>query len=344
MKAALTLVALGLTLSHALAAGPVGVMTLDLENKANGRKVTSELWYEAAADAVAQPFALQPVFVPIAIARNAAPAAGGKRPLIIVSHGNWGSRFSQGWLMPALTSAGYVVLSTTHPGTAGNDQSAAGRFRLWDRSTDVSVALTEVLKDPKLAALIDETRIGFVGHSFGGWTGVSLAGGRYEPARQRAYCEQPARKDYYCSHPDDTAGIPAGDASASCKDARIKAFYLMASGPGKGFTKESLQSIRVPIVLDTAQFDDVLEPQANSSELAHAVPGAKEIVRPVGHFSYVPLCKLKPPASAGDISFICADPDGVDRARVHQEVGRDVVEFFNQALSRPARSAEAAQR
>jgi len=36
MKAALTLVALGLTLSHALAAGPVGVMTLDLENKANG--------------------------------------------------------------------------------------------------------------------------------------------------------------------------------------------------------------------------------------------------------------------------------------------------------------------
>ena len=66
----------------------------------------------------------------------------------------------------------------------------AGRYRLWDRSRDVSFALDEVLKQPKWAALIDETRIGFVGHSFGGWTGVSLAGGRYDPGQQRAFCEK----------------------------------------------------------------------------------------------------------------------------------------------------------
>jgi predicted dienelactone hydrolase len=63
----------------------------------------------------------------------------------------------------------------------------------------VSFALGEVLNDPKRAPLIDETPIGFVGHSFGGWTGVSLAGGRYDPAQQRSCCEKVLKKDFYCS-------------------------------------------------------------------------------------------------------------------------------------------------
>src|SRR5260370_15219774 len=122
-----------------------------------------------------------------------APTAGPqpplrKQPLIVISHGNWGSRFSQGWLALELVKSGYVVLSTSHPGTVGDDQSAAGRYRLWDRSRDVSFALDEVLKTPKWAALIDQDRIGFVGHSFGCWTGISIDGGRYAAASTKACC------------------------------------------------------------------------------------------------------------------------------------------------------------
>ena len=62
---------------------------------------------------MAQPFAPLPMLEPIAIARNAVPAVKGKRPLIVVSHGNWGSRFSQAWLIPALTDAGYDVKAIT---------------------------------------------------------------------------------------------------------------------------------------------------------------------------------------------------------------------------------------
>src|SRR5207244_11845286 len=159
---------------------------------------------------------------------NADPLPGRrKRPLIVVSHGNWGSRFSQGWLALELAGAGYVVLSTSHPGTIGDDQTAAGRYRLWDRSRDVSFALDELLKNPKWAAFIDADRIGFAGHSFGGWTGVSLAGGRYDPARQRAFCRSLERKDFYCENTlkDDIATVPATDAGDSFKDSRFKAFY-----------------------------------------------------------------------------------------------------------------------
>ena len=219
----------------------VGTATLNFEHRSTGRRVTSELWFKTAPDARIEWFSPRLPLRSIPIARNADPQpTPRKQPLIVVSHGNWGSRFSQGWLALELAKAGYVVLSTSHPGTVGDDQTVAGRYRLWDRSRDVSFAVDEVLKNPKWAALIDENRIGFVGHSFGGWTAVSLAGGKYDPARQRAFCQNAEKKDFYCEGTlkDDIAGVPAQDAEESFKDTRIKAFYIMGSGPGQGFALE----------------------------------------------------------------------------------------------------------
>ena len=48
---------------------------------------------------------------------------------------------------------------------------------------------------------------------------------------------------------DDIAGVSAKDAGESYRDARIKAFYIMASGPGQGFVAESLKLIGVPFVV-----------------------------------------------------------------------------------------------
>ena len=105
----------------------------------------------------------------------------------------------------------------------------------------------------------------------------------------------------------------------------------MGAGPGQGFIAESLTSIGVPFTVDTGQFDEVLEPQANASALARQIPGAREVIRPVGHFVYVPECVGPIPEGA---TLICRDPAGVDRALVHRQVARDVIEFFNRHLSR----------
>jgi predicted dienelactone hydrolase len=165
---------------------------------------------------------------------------------------------------------------------------------------------------------------------------VSLAGAEYDPAQQRAFCERAAKKDPYCGGTlkDDIAAVPASDARQSFKDARFKAFYIMASGPGQGFAPDSLKSIRAPFVVDTAQFDEILEPRANSGALARAIPGAREVVRPVGHFAYVPECRQIVGAVLARAAGvpICDDPDGVDRAAVHRQVGDDVVRFFSSNL------------
>ncbi|MBI3198941.1 MAG: hypothetical protein HYZ40_15825 [Rhodospirillales bacterium] len=324
----------------AAAADVVGTTTLELQDKATGRKVTTELWFKVASDARIEWFSPRPPMRSIPIVRNADPQPPlRKQPLVVISHGNWGSRFSQGWLALELVKSGYVVLSTSHPGTDGDDQSIAGRYRLWDRSRDVSFALDEVLKHAKWAALIDENRIGFVGHSFGGWTGVSLAGGRYDPVRQRTFCDKAPKKDFYCDGTlkDDIAGVAAQDAGDSFRDGRIKAFYIMASGPGQGFTADSLRSISVPFVVDTAQFDEILDPASNSTNLVKQIPSAREVVRPVGHFAYVPECRwlIGPVLTKFAGLPLCDDPSGVDRMLVHKQMASEIVAFFDKNLAGP---------
>lgn len=321
---------------------PIGAATIELHNASTTRRFPVEVWYESARGAPSEELWIRPPLRPLVVSRGAVPRAGtGKRALVVLSHGNWGSRYSLGWLARDLVNAGYVVLSTSHPGTGGEDQTAAGRYRLWDRSTDVTFALDQILRHPTWGPLIDERRIGFVGHSFGGWTGVSLAGGIYDPIRQRAFCERVVKKDAYCEGTikDDVSGVPAAGVGALFRDARIKAFYIMASGPAQGFSEDSLRSIDVPFMIDTAEFDEILEARSNSSALAALVPGAKEIKRAVGHFTYVPECRwVVGPILANFAGVpICDDPDSVDRAAAHRQIARDVIRFLDAQVPPAAR-------
>ena len=306
----------------------VGTATLELENKATGRKVTTELWFKAAPDARIEWFSPRPPLRSIPIARNADPQPPlRKHPLIVVSHGNWGSRFSQGWLALELVKAGYVVLSTSHPGTVGDDQTVAGRYRLWDRSRDVSFALDEVLKNPKWAALIDAGP-----HRLRGSLLWRLD--RREPRRRQVRSRStesllPERRDGRTS----IARTRSRTISPACPRPTPETRSGMAGsrpstswvrGPDRVSPPNSLKSISAPFVVDTAQFDEILEPLSNSTNLARQIPTAREVVRPVGHFAYVPECRwLVGPILTRLAGLpLCDDPKGVDRALVHKQVAR----------------------
>ncbi len=314
----------------------VGTSTVNISDAPRGRALTTQIWFEAAAGSKASGFSPLLPIADIAIATNAVPAqsitSAAKRPLIVISHGNWGTRFSQGWLARELVQAGYVVITPSHPGTMNDDRSLSGSVRLWDRSADVKVVLDQLLQDPKWAALIDANRIGFFGHSFGGWTGLSLAGGRYDKASQTAGCEAQQPKDMYCNGwaTQDISGVSMEGSDTDYRDPRIKAYYLAAAGPGSSMTVSSLKSIKVPIAFDTAKFDEVLAPKENAHFLAATIPGATEVTRDVGHFTYVPECK--PIIGVIAAKLICTDPKGVDRADVHRVVGKAVVSFFDKTV------------
>jgi predicted dienelactone hydrolase len=325
-----------LHLSITAAASPevvVGISTIDVRDELRKRTLTTEIWYAAAPGVKAEGFSKVLPIAQIQVAPNAAVAQHvTAKPLVVISHGNWGTRYSQGWIAIQLVRAGYVVISTSHPGTMNDDRTLSGSIRLWDRSEDVRVALSAVLKSPQWAPLIDSERIGFWGHSFGGWTGVSLAGGRFDFNEQLAACKEQAPKDMYCTGltTENLEAVSLQGAQDSYRDSRFKSFYLAATGPGRGMSRDSLQMIRTPMMFDTAKFDDVLAPPLHSSWLAAAIPSSKEIIRPVGHFTYVPICK--PLLGKIVASLICTDPKEVDRADIHARVGRDTILFFNRTL------------
>jgi predicted dienelactone hydrolase len=326
---------LGALFALAASAGAVvvGTQTLDYKDDSRSRAVVSELWFPAAAGAKAADFSAVPPISAVPLALGAQPAAEVKnRPLIIISHGNWSTRYGHAWLARELVSAGYVVLSVSHPGTMNGDMTLSGRVRLWDRAQDVSFALGQLLADERYKTLVDTGRIGFVGHSFGGFAGVVLAGGRWSYEAQRKACQDMVKTDLYCSNApkDDITGISFQGMQANLADNRIKSFYIMGSGPAAGFAPESLAQISKPFLIDTAKYDDVLEPMSNSTALAKQIPNAKEIVRNMGHFSYAPICK--PVIGKLLAAQICTDPPGVERAQVHGMVSKDAIEFFKKSL------------
>jgi len=307
--------------------GPVGITHIEAHR--GDRDLAPQLWYPAADGSATQTYAVKRVFEGVRIGRGARYAGGATpRPLIILSHGNWGTWFSQGWLATHLVDAGYLVLSLQHPGTTAESRTTAGRIRLWDRAADVSRALDVVLADPEWGPRIDRDRIGFVGHSFGAWTGVALAGGVYHHADQLAACR--GKRDIYCRSlaEPDVGRVPLDGDGRPWADPRIRAFALLAGGAFDGFDAESLASISAPVWIAAAAHDEVLDP-AGSDRLAARIPGARETSYPSGHFAFVPRCNWLGRRVRKDL---CRDIGPLSRGDIHDAVTRDVLGFFASSL------------
>ena len=123
---------------------------------------------------------------PIVSRRGVAPERGSAPyPIVFFSHGNGGIRF-QNWTMAEyLASHGYVVVSPDHTGNAAfvtfDDKVVVINPLLmplsaFDRWKDMAFLLDRMEElaeeDPEgwLTGLVDPTRTGIVGHSFGGQT------------------------------------------------------------------------------------------------------------------------------------------------------------------------------
>lgn len=174
---------------------PVGVRTIQVHDKARGRLFTCEVWYPAAAQHAGQDIAsgTQDFFTVSSgntqrrqMAVRDAAAEPGKYPLIIFSHPSGGNRRTATFLCTHLSSHGYVVAALDHSEIVAaelarkddeTDAQKSVRQKAWiaNRVPDISFLLDQMLDGAAWdsEAKIDATRIGIVGHSFGGWTALA---------------------------------------------------------------------------------------------------------------------------------------------------------------------------
>lgn len=155
-------------------------------------------------------------------------------PIVVFSHGAWGTRADYPLLIQHWASHGYVCLQPSHgdslvqPGQLPD----TSKFREWSsRPLDVSFLLNSIAEIeaevPALAGRMDLAKVGAGGHSFGAGTAQILAG-----ARLRHRPTQPFR------------------------DARVRAVLLWSpQGAGQLHDPSSWSKIRIPMLTVTGTLD-----------------------------------------------------------------------------------------
>jgi predicted dienelactone hydrolase len=265
------------------------------------------------------------------VAHDAPPAAG-QFGLIVVSHGAGGMALLHRDLAVVLASEGYAVAAPTHPRGKGNDISGVG---VWiGRPKQVSEVIDAVLEDGQLGSHIDRQRIGAVGHSNGGYTALAVAGARPSASAVVAHCRQ---------HPDDARFCAFGGAATreadrevgdipDLVDPRVRSVVVMAPNAAR-FTDDALAKVAVPVLVYGAEQDDLTRVQYHAERLARTLPQAEcVLVKGGGHFAFV---SSFPPALKIIAGEAARDPDGFDRAALHEVMNREIVAFFNRTLRRP---------
>ena len=186
---------------------PVGVQTMTIDDPTRPRpsdgqprRLITEVWYPAVEEARGGPGAYYdimdlitqaqrellegaraPLLRTLAV-RDAAPRLDwGRFPLIIFSHGQGGIRWQSTFFTVLLASHGYVVVSPDHEGNTLADGLRDNLSNpvegFYDRPLDASLLIDRFAPstgEGLLAGMVDKTRIGIAGHSFGALTALRV--------------------------------------------------------------------------------------------------------------------------------------------------------------------------
>jgi len=325
-----------------LAQAAVGVT--EIPGKDGDRVVT--VFYRT--DAQAQPVKRGPF--KFEFAENGPPMRGNGR-LIVISHGSGGSVWVHGDLAKMLVEAGFVVAGPEHAGDNYRDKDKPGPDSWKRRPQEVSRAIDAVAADARFGPLLALDRVGMYGMSAGGHTALSLAGGRWSPARMKDHCEAHLTEDFQSCVGLATSlngGILDGlkkkvvlwairskldDATwYSHTDPRIAA--IVAGVPfAVDFDTASLAAPKVALGFVTARQDKWLVPRFHSDPVLQACAKCERVAdfSTGGHGA---LLSPPPPNLDGLVGELLNDPPGFDRAREVPEVNRRISAFFVKHLEK----------
>lgn len=182
-----------------------------------------------------------------------------KYPLLLVSHGTGGNRFSLTWFVERMVKEGYIVAAVDHYGNSTFNKIPREFVKWWERAIDIQYVLSVLLKDKDIGARIDKSKIGSVGFSLGGYTNIALAGGYVDRDTEegKEFPQEFPDTDEVIDFKNDSLIVSSFNAYGNqVKDNRIKAFFVMAPAIGFGFhSKKQVQEITSSIFIVAGKGD-----------------------------------------------------------------------------------------
>ncbi|MCF2874084.1 MULTISPECIES: alpha/beta hydrolase family protein [unclassified Tenacibaculum] len=263
-----------------------------------------------------------------------------KYPLLLVSHGTGGNRFSLTWFIEKMVKEGYIVVSLDHYGNSTFNKIPREFVKWWERAIDVQFVLTKVLKDKEIGSKIDTLKIGGVGFSLGGYTNIALAGGYVDRTVRENDKEEDRKMPPEFPKTDEIIDFEKDSLIVSSynkykdvvKDKRIKSFFVMAPAIGFGFhTKKQTKSIDAPIFI-VAGKGDKNTPIKNNAENYHNLIETSQLYlfdENVGHYVF-----LNEATEFGKkvLPEITIDKPLVDRKKIHHKTLELALDFFQKTL------------
>lgn len=284
------------------------------------------------------------------VAWKAAPVPGNHR-LVVLSHGSGGSPWPQADLATALVEAGYVVAMPEHRGDNWRDHRRVGPPSWKIRPLEVSEAIDRVGADSRFAPLFDAQQVGVYGMSAGGLTALTLAGGRWSPARFAQHCDQHGEEDAVAC----TGGLVHRNGWDALKitlarwyvnlrygqdaetqshtDARVQA--VVAAVPMAA--PFDLDSFRQPtqaaaLGLVEARRDEWLVPRFHIDRVREACGPRCELVADLPEGGHGAVLSPWSNERAAEVDRYLMDPPGFNRATEVPAIFDKIVTFFNRHL------------
>ncbi|MFL6658875.1 MAG: alpha/beta hydrolase family protein [Massilia sp.] len=329
------LLATCILLLSALKAHAVGLQVLDIPGPGS-KPISLAIWYPSQAG----PQAVNLGTFSQDVAANGAIEGSGL-PLVLISHGTGGYKFSHHDTALALANAGFIAVALTHPGDNYADQSEA--LNILERPKHLVMALDYMLKQWPQRDRIAASRVGVFGFSSGGFTALVSVGGEPDLGKVFPHC---------LAHPDQYVCAVVGKQSAQAirvpmaatpalHERRIRAAVIVAPALGFTFDAAALRQVSVPIQLWRAGDDAILPNPWYAEAVRAALPSAPDyhVVPQAGHFDFLAPCTDKLAAVAPQI---CISAPGFDRAEFHQRFNTDVIAYFRKSLTPLPTAADAA--
>lgn len=327
---------LGMTVhSGASAQGfQVGEQTVVYTDASRGRTIKTEVWYPTTEVDEKQnrktdlPFVLPPTI------RNASFIPD-SFPLVILSHGTGGNRFSLAWLAIDLARSGFVVISPDHWGNTYDNKIPEYFVRYWDRPLDISFLLTSFLLDTTFGPLIDRDKIGLAGFSFGGYTALAAGGIQIScELLKRSTSTKEGKAEFRIPELGDLTtliqAIPCPEIPVSFKDERIKAIVAMAPALGMGLPDER-QEIACPVLIISAGSDRIAPAQTNAMRYHEKLPASMliSLEDETGHYVFLNEGNKELKTRAKPYY---KDHRSVNRSEVHKHLNHEIIRFFMRNL------------